>query len=121
MALVIHSRTLACKPNMSVEQEYHFRDASISGISITGEIISPLIFMIPLIEPIQARSSNSGEAGRTSANGLPRRVTRKGVFVLFTSSSNEKHFDLNSEIAISLMDLFLLLFQLAKRSSQQVR
>ena len=42
----------------------------------------------------------------TSAIGLPRRVTRNGLFVLSTSSNNDKHFALNSEIAISWMERF---------------
>ena len=43
----------------------------------------------------------------TSAIGLPRRVTRNGFFVLSTSSNNDKHFALNSEIAISWTERFL--------------
>jgi len=43
----------------------------------------------------------------TSAIGLPRRVTRNGLFVLSTSSNNDKHFALNSEIAISWTERFL--------------
>ena len=70
--------------------------------------MSPVISMVPDIEPIQLFSSTSGKAGITSAIGLPRRRTRNGLFVLFTSSNNDKHFALNSEIAISRMDLFVL-------------
>src|ERR1700758_645665 len=80
--------------------------------------MSPVIFRVPVIEPIQALSSASGDAGTTSASGIPRRVTRNGIFVLFTSSNKDRHFSLNSEIAISCIDLpflpatldFLLIF-----------
>jgi hypothetical protein len=71
--------------------------------------MSPVISMVPDIEPIQLFSSTSGKAGITSAIGLPRRRTRNGLFVLFTSSNNDKHFALNSEIAISRVGFFVLL------------
>jgi hypothetical protein len=56
--------------------------------AITDETISPVISILPDIEPIQLRSEMSGDAGTTSAIASPRRVTRSGVFVLLTWSSN---------------------------------
>src|SRR6266853_1122718 len=88
-----------------------FLRASIASMSMTGETISPTISMLSDMEPIQLFSSASGDAGTTSASALPRRVTRSGVFVLFTSSSNDKHFALNLEIAISRIG-FSLLFRI---------
>src|SRR5580704_1887602 len=73
---------------------------------MTGEIMSPVISIRSAMEPIQSFSSESIDGGITSAMSLPRRVTRRGVFVLFTSSSNDKHFALNSEIAISRIGFF---------------
>ncbi len=70
-------------------------------MSITGETISPTISILPDMEPIQLLSSASEDVGMTSAIALPRRVTRSGVLVLLTSSSNDRHLALNLEIAIS--------------------
>src|SRR5271170_3898650 len=64
--------------------------------------------MLPDMEPIQLLSAASGEAGMTSAIALPRRVTRRGIFVLLTSSSNDRHFALNSEIPIFCIDFSFL-------------
>jgi hypothetical protein len=82
-----------------IEQEFQFCRASICSVSITDETISPVISILPAIEPIQLRSAVSGDAGTTSAIASPRRVTRSGVFVLLTWSSNDRHLALNSEIA----------------------
>src|ERR1700693_5626446 len=71
---------------------------------MTGETTSPVISIVPAMEPIQLLSSTSADAGITSAIALPRRVTRSGVFVLLTCPSNDKHFALNSETAISWID-----------------
>jgi hypothetical protein len=56
--------------------------------------MSPVIFRVPVIEPIQDLSSSTG-AGITSTSGLPRRVTRNAVFVLLTSSKQDTQFVLN--------------------------
>jgi len=45
--------------------------------------MSPNIFILPCIEPIQFLSLN-GSKGTTSAITLPRRVIRIGFFVLCT-------------------------------------
>src|SRR6266699_5274390 len=76
---------------------------------MTGESTSPVISILPDIEPIQFLSSTSEDAGITSAMAWPRRVTRSGVFVLLTSSSNDRHFALNSEIATSWIGFLPLL------------
>jgi hypothetical protein len=94
-----------------VEEKFQFFRASISSMSMTDETISPTISMLPDMEPIQLLSSASGDAGMTSAIALPRRVTRSGVFVLLTSSSNDRHFALNLDIAISRIG-FSLLFRI---------
>src|SRR5580704_3360130 len=73
---------------------------------MTGEIMSPVISIRSAIEPIQFLSSESIAGGITSAMSLPRRVTRRGVLVLLTSSSNDKHSALNLEIAISRIRFF---------------
>src|SRR6267378_7565852 len=91
----------APKPNVGIQQQFQFFNASISWISMTGDTTSPVISMLSDIEPNQSRSSMFGDAGITSAIGLPRLVTRSGIFVLSTSSSSARHFALNSEIAIS--------------------
>jgi hypothetical protein len=101
----------APNPNVRVEEEFQFFKASIVSVSITGETISPTISMLPAIEPIQLLSSASQAAGMTSASGWPRRVTRIGVLVLLTSSSNDRHLALNLEIAISCIG-FLILFRI---------
>src|SRR5205085_11575316 len=67
---------------------------------MTGSIMSPTTFAVPAIHP-RRRRFVAGDGGTTSATGLPRRVMRRGFFVLLTSSSRERHLALNSEIAIS--------------------
>src|ERR1700692_805329 len=91
----------APNPDVRIEEKFQLFCASIESISITGETISPTMSIVPDMEPIQPRSSVSGDAGMTSASGFPRRVTRSGVFVLLTSSSKDRQLALNSEIAIS--------------------
>jgi len=90
----------APKPNVRIKQEFQFCNASICTVSITDESISPVISMLPDIEPIQLCCEIFGDAGTTSAITSPRRVTRSGIFVLPTCSTNDRHFALNSEIAI---------------------
>jgi hypothetical protein len=101
----------APNPNVRVEEKFQFFRASIASMSMTGETISPTISILPDMEPIQLLSSAPGDAGMTSASALPRRVTRSGVFVLLTSSSNDRHFALNLEIAITRIG-FSLLFRI---------
>jgi hypothetical protein len=96
---------------IGADQSFGHSLALIASMSMTGEMISPTISILPDIEPIQLLSSASGDAGTTSAIALPRRVTRSGVFVLLTSSSNDKHFALNLEIAISRIG-FSFLFRI---------
>jgi hypothetical protein len=69
--------------------------------STAGATMSPTISMVPAIPPSQSPELAVGEGGTTSATGLPNRVTRIGLFVLRTRSSNVKHLALNLEMAIS--------------------
>src|SRR5689334_20176301 len=92
---------------MRVQQEFHGFRASISLVSMTGDTMSAVISREPAIEPSQSGSCGPFSAGRTSAMGVPRRVTRSGFFVLFTSSSKERHLALNSDTATLCMDFFL--------------
>src|SRR6266436_4200195 len=98
----------APNPNVRVEEKFQFFRASIASVSMTGETISPTISILSDMEPIQLRSSASEDAGMTSAIALPRRVTRSGVLVLLTSSNNDRHFALNSEIATSCIGFLRL-------------
>src|SRR5437764_14092647 len=70
---------------------------------MTGSMMSPTTFAVPAIHP--SRRFVAGDGGTTSATGLPRRVMRRGFFVLLTSSSRERHLALNSEIAISCITI----------------
>src|SRR5713226_4977183 len=106
----------APEPNVRIEEQFQGFRASISAISMTGETTSPVISMLFDIEPNQSGCCVSGDAGTTSAMTLPRLVTRSVALVLSTSSNRERHFALNSEMAID----FLLLpgFMGLLRSSQ---
>ena len=64
--------------------------------------MSPNIFILPFIDPIQLLSLK-GSKGTISAIALPRRVIRIGFFVLCTRERMAEHFVLNSVIAISFM------------------
>ena len=68
--------------------------------------MSPRICIESFIDPIQL-ALWTGVGGVTSATGFPRRVILSGCLVFWTSSSNAKHFALNSEIATSLMVISL--------------
>ena len=46
--------------------------------------MSPRIFIVSFIEPIQSLGPAKGEAGITSAMGFPKRVTKIGFFVFCT-------------------------------------
>src|SRR5579859_1199200 len=70
-------------------------------MSITGSMMSPRISKVPAIAPINFRPLRLGDGGPTCAIGFPCRVIRIGFLVLLTSSSNDKHFALNSDIGIS--------------------
>src|SRR5580700_3028713 len=96
----------APNPNVGVKKKLQCFSASIESMSITGETTSPTISTLPDREPIQLLSSPALEAGTTSAIAFPRRVTRSGVFVLFTSSSSDRHLALNLEMAISRIGFF---------------
>ncbi len=65
--------------------------------------MSPVIFIVFFIDPIQASRSTTAVGGTTSATGLPNRVIRTGFFVARTCSSTARHLALNSEMAISCM------------------
>src|SRR5580704_3833068 len=91
--------------DMGVQQKFQSRRASISSRSMTGETMSPRIWMESRIDPNKAARSTIGTVGTTSATGLPCRVMRMGVLVFSTRSRMAKHLALNSEIAISCMGL----------------
>src|ERR1019366_1433997 len=95
------------KPDVGVEKKVHSRSASISVWSITGATMSPKICMLSFMEPIQAPPPASGEAGTTSATGLPKRVIRRGFLVCRTRSRRARHLALNSEMATSSMVILL--------------
>src|SRR5580704_2765837 len=92
------------KPDMSIEEQFQSRSASMSFSSMTGDTMSPTMSMVFFMEPIQFFCPASGDGGTISATGLPKRVTRRGFFVWRTSSSRARHLALNSEIATSFMD-----------------
>src|SRR5689334_129245 len=86
--------------NVSVEQELHFRSGAHSSSVEIGPTISPRISPVPAMEPIQL-DRRAGGGGTTSAMGLPKRVIRIGLRVLWTRCKTDKHVALNLETAIS--------------------
>ena len=66
--------------------------------------MSPRIFVVPRIEPIQFFGARRGaETGIISARGLPNRVTRNGCLVFSTRRTSAKSFARNSDIVTSFM------------------
>src|SRR5271167_240026 len=80
------------RPSMAVQ----------SPSSLAGETMSPMISIVPFIEPIQSVGRGGG-AGMTSAMGLPKRVIRIGFLVACTYLSHAEHLTLNSEMGISFI------------------
>src|SRR5271154_4574260 len=90
-------------PDMGVQQKLQSRSASISSRSMTGETMSPSIFIESRIDPNSAARSATGVVGTTSATGFPWRVMQIGCFVFSTCSRMARHLALNSEMAISFI------------------
>src|SRR5215469_9360478 len=88
----------APQPDMGVEEQFQSPKTSQSSGSLAGETISPIISMRPFINPSQSPSPFA-VGGTTSATGMPRRVMTRGCLVFPTSSSIERHFALNLEMA----------------------
>jgi hypothetical protein len=65
--------------------------------------MSPRIFPVARRAPSQLRAAGAGVAGRISAMGWPKRVTRKGRPVLRTRSKVARQVALNFEIAMDSM------------------
>src|SRR5579863_1025082 len=87
---------------MGIKEQLH-RLASQSSQLLMGPTMSPMISMVPAMDPSRLPAGFPGLGGTTSATGLPNRVTRIGFRVLRTSSRMPRHFALNSEMAISFM------------------
>src|SRR5450755_1006792 len=90
------------QPDVGVQQKLQSRNTSQSDSSLAGDTMSPRISILPFIDPIQSRG-RTGATGTTSATGFPKRVIRIGFLVFWTCSRSERHFALNSEIAICFM------------------
>ena len=92
------------KPNVSIEEQFQSRRASMSFSSMTGDTMSPTMSIVSFMEPIQPFSPGSGDGGTISATGLPQRVIRRGFLVWRTCSSSARHLALNSEMTTYFMD-----------------
>src|ERR1700722_11256916 len=51
------------QPDMRIEKEFQSRKTSHSSSSVAGEIMSPVIFIVPFIDPIQAARSSTAVGG----------------------------------------------------------
>src|SRR5207248_11060003 len=91
------------KPDVRIQKNSQSRRTSQSSGSLAGDTISPTIFILPFMNPIQSFGASLGDAGPNSATGLPNLVIRTRCLVFWTSSTMARHLALNSEIAISLM------------------
>ncbi len=70
--------------------------------------MSPVIFIVSFIDPIQALRSCTTVGGTTSATGLPKRVIRTGFFVARTRSNHGKAFGFEFGDGDFLHSVFLL-------------
>jgi len=93
-------------PDVGVEQQFQ-RVASQSRFLPMGDTMSPRIFPVPAIEPIQLFGRGGAEGGTTSATGCPKRVINTGFFARRTRSRTARQVALNSEMAmLSMSDPF---------------
>jgi len=97
---------LSANPDVGIQQEFQ-RTASQSLSSLTGETISPQIFAVPAMDPIQLLGLGGVEGGTTSATGCPKRVINTGFLVRRTLSRTARQVALNSEIAILSIEALL--------------
>src|SRR5258708_11746995 len=90
-------------PDVSIQKQFHSRNAFQSSKLPVGPTMSPRIFTEPAMLPSQLLRRGFGVGGTTSATGSPKRVTRTGMRVLRTCSRMPRHLALNSEMATSFM------------------
>src|SRR5260370_39654678 len=94
--------THAPNPDVSIQKQFHSRNAFQSSKLPVGPTISPRVFPEPAMLPSQLLRRGLGVGGTTSATGSPKRGMRIGVRVLLTCSRMPRNLALNSELATSL-------------------
>ena len=102
-------------PDVGVEEELQVPKTSHSSFPATGSTMSPVPVACGALEPVPPAARPAGGAGRTSAIGSPRRVTRMGRPVRRTRSSAARHVALNFEIAITSVSRSMIGFYRRER------
>jgi hypothetical protein len=88
----------APEPDVRVQKELHFRNASHSPAVAAGDTMSPTMRPVERSDPIHALEGFGGDGGLTSAIGSPLRVISSDWPVRLTLSRRARQVALNFEM-----------------------